>query len=589
MMKRVFWACWTLAWAMGLAAVSVSAAAAQEKRFALVIGNEAYSGSIGRLEKTHEDAELVASALKTAGFAVDIQKDLDKDGMDDAIDRLLLNLERNPDSIGFFYFSGHGTSAALTGQGRVNMLIPVRGPDEPEIESRSQLIRGAVRMDALIDALAATGSKAIFVVSDACRDELAFSETKGADKGFGVVPARPGVLIAFATAAGSTAPDDGLFSRALAEEIVAPGKKARHAVIDALSKVTEKRSLRDQPFAAPGFIPDDVCFVSCDAGGGAAPAAAAVVQRPAPEPEPAVPAQEKAFFDAAASPCEYQDFLDAFPDSVLAPLAQRRAADCKAAPSVVAAPTIEEAKPLAAAATQAKGYLQGGAMPRVTPSSDPACFSLSKKACDAGLYGELKQIGRTFWGGDHAQARTQLENRCNQGYVDHCLAIGGLIQLGLAGFERDPSRAAKLYKDACDAGHPDGCAEYGVMLQEGLGVSKNVSEAARYYRQACNAGSGPGCSYLGVAHTAGLGVPMDAMAALDYLNRGCSKEVSISCYFLAGFAMSGGDSFTASGYLRQACAVGSGDPWSKQACQDEITLNSTGFYYPNYQPPGLLQ
>lgn len=46
------------------------AAAQQEKRYALLIGNQAYDASVGVLKNPHNDIELVAKSLKGQGFEV---------------------------------------------------------------------------------------------------------------------------------------------------------------------------------------------------------------------------------------------------------------------------------------------------------------------------------------------------------------------------------------------------------------------------------------------------------------------------------------------------------------------------------------
>lgn len=555
--------------------------AANEPRFALVIGNEAYPASIGRLENTHEDADRVASALEAAGFSVDRRRDLTKAGTNAAIDDFLIRLESNPGAVGFLYYSGHGTSATLTGQGRVNLLIPVRAEDEAPIESRSQLVRSAVRLDNIIDALAETKAKAIFVAFDACQDEFAFSETKGPDKGFGVVSARPGMLIAFATAAGSTAPDDGLFSRSLAEQIVKPGKIARYAIFDAVASVADKRSTRDQPFTAAGRIPDDVCFIGC-ANSTTAPPPEQIVSR---EPERGIPAIEQAVFDAANSPCEYKDFAETYPGSALAPLARRRAEDC--GKSAAAATPVSSSTPPAAGAP--KGYLDGGALPRVTGATSPTCPSMSQKACSMGLFPEMKRVANDFWSGNRKSVLDLAKRRCNEGVVDYCLTVAAYHQFGLEGYSRDLNKAAKIMEDVCNAGLPEACATYGSMMFDGSLLAQNTPRAVSLMNTACQQGSGTGCLGMGIAHVSGMGAEVNLFTATVYLQQACGKLVSPACYALATMSINMGDSITAAGYLQQGCAIGTGDPWTKQSCRDAQTLQSSGYFYPVNEPPGLLK
>jgi Caspase domain len=48
----------------------VPAATAQEKRIALLIGNQSYDPSVGILKNPHKDIALVGAALATQGFEV---------------------------------------------------------------------------------------------------------------------------------------------------------------------------------------------------------------------------------------------------------------------------------------------------------------------------------------------------------------------------------------------------------------------------------------------------------------------------------------------------------------------------------------
>lgn len=46
-----------------------------EKQYALVIGNEAYAPSIGRLANPHNDVAVLEQALKGLGFEVAVERD----------------------------------------------------------------------------------------------------------------------------------------------------------------------------------------------------------------------------------------------------------------------------------------------------------------------------------------------------------------------------------------------------------------------------------------------------------------------------------------------------------------------------------
>ncbi len=202
-----------------LALLASGTSEAQSKRLALVIGNEAYSGDWQRLNNPHNDAAAVGNALSATGFAVNPRYDLGRGQILAEVQALADQLRiAGPDAIGFFYYSGHGGSATV-GSRRRNYLIPTGAA----ITRADHLLAEGVALEDIVAILEGAGAKAVFIVFDACRNELPWSKG-GADpdKAFGAVSARPGVFIAYATDAGATAPDDGAYARALADQLVRP-------------------------------------------------------------------------------------------------------------------------------------------------------------------------------------------------------------------------------------------------------------------------------------------------------------------------------------------------------------------------------
>jgi formylglycine-generating enzyme required for sulfatase activity len=243
----------------------LAAPAFAETRYALLIGNEDYPAEIGRLRIPHEDVDRMALALEQAGFPranITVLKDVTQTQTNLAVAQLASRLRAaGSDGVGFFYYSGHGGSAEASGV-RQNYLIPAKTP----VTGAEQLPVLGVAVTGIIDALAAADAKAVFIVSDACRNTLPFTSSKGGveDKGMVRVNSRSGLYIAFATADGATAPDDGAFSEALAEQIVRPGQTADRAFTLALRKVASKRSGNRLPFSVDG-LKGDICFAGCQA------------------------------------------------------------------------------------------------------------------------------------------------------------------------------------------------------------------------------------------------------------------------------------------------------------------------------------
>lgn len=263
---------WTAALAIALSPLSSTAAWA-EVRLALLIGNQDYPAEVGRLAKPHDDVALLEASLSATGFEVQSVLDADEREMEAAIAAFALRLDAaGPESVGFFYFSGHGASTEISGRQR-NILLPAR----ESITSAMDLSLKGVRLDEVTESLAQTQAKAVFIVSDACRNTLAWSETRGATRGFAAEPSRPGLFIAMSTSEGETAPDDGAFASALASEILKPGQIAELAFVYAYREVAKSRPGYRLPTAQAALY-EDFYF----AGRGDAPErVAALVSTPA--------------------------------------------------------------------------------------------------------------------------------------------------------------------------------------------------------------------------------------------------------------------------------------------------------------------
>ena len=116
--------------------------------------------------------------------------------MEDRLIAFARKLSTNPDSLGVFYYAGHGVAG-------VNYLIPARS----DIRSKSFLKTKALPVDSALGELSSSGNKFNLVILDACRDNP-FSWSRGGSRGLQVVGNQPpGTTIAFATSAGSTAQD----------------------------------------------------------------------------------------------------------------------------------------------------------------------------------------------------------------------------------------------------------------------------------------------------------------------------------------------------------------------------------------------
>ncbi len=299
-------------------------AALAEERFALVVGNQSYSGALSRLNNPGADAQRIEQALNTTRFqSPGIRHDLNRGQIYAEVRALADRLKRaGPDAIGFFYYSGHGASVSLDGRRR-NYLIPVGAT----ASKADDLLAEGVPLDEIVAILGATRAKAVFIVFDACRNELPWAKgSDDPDKAFATVPIRSGLLLAYATAEGFTAPDDGAFSKALAAELVKPGQEHFEAFRNASRAVGRTRATERLP-----WFSDQV-----DAGivfaGSVAP--------PLPQPD-----SEALFWQSAKSCADFEAYLAQYPRGKFVALARNRLNDAPCKPVAVVPVPVTVSRP----------------------------------------------------------------------------------------------------------------------------------------------------------------------------------------------------------------------------------------------------
>jgi hypothetical protein len=193
------------------------AASYAQQKFALVIGNGAYTG-ITRLNNPANDAADVSAALRGLGFTVDTLTNGSRVQMEEAVTRLQNRLAGEPGSYGFFFYAGHGVQS-----GGENYLIPV----DADIPAETYLRDRALPMQAVLGELNDAGNTLNIVVLDSCRDNP-YSWRRSGSRGLQVVSGQPAdSIIVYATSAGATAADgtgrNGLFTTYLLANLKTPG------------------------------------------------------------------------------------------------------------------------------------------------------------------------------------------------------------------------------------------------------------------------------------------------------------------------------------------------------------------------------
>jgi uncharacterized caspase-like protein len=200
---------------------AAAASAQAEKRIALLIGNQDYDASVGRLKNPHNDISIVGQAQVAQGFELippimEARRSTILGGVRELVRRLN---GAGSDPIGFVYYSGHGAAEKDT---NINYLIPIDAKEPGTTAFWDE----SVKLDDVLRLLDGARSAAKFVVFDACRNELQLP-SKDTTKGLVPVAEQQGMFIAYASAPGRTASDrgdkSGPYAAALAAELSKPG------------------------------------------------------------------------------------------------------------------------------------------------------------------------------------------------------------------------------------------------------------------------------------------------------------------------------------------------------------------------------
>jgi uncharacterized caspase-like protein len=210
-----------------LAAAVPAAAQPAPRRAALVIGNGAYR--VGPLKNPVNDAQALASQLRSFGFEVTQRSDL---GLRDMIEAFRqFSFAARAAAVRLVFYAGHGVQV----KGR-NYLLPV----DTEIRDEDEMPAKSADLTELMDRLGTIRQGINIVILDACRNNpFSGTEILGPDgrrlkfrgataPGLAPVDAPLGSMVAFSTAPGGVALDNpgernSLYTRHLLASMATPG------------------------------------------------------------------------------------------------------------------------------------------------------------------------------------------------------------------------------------------------------------------------------------------------------------------------------------------------------------------------------
>lgn len=235
----------------------VSAATIAGPRLALIIAQTNYSNSaeFSRVNAAESEADHLFQALTATGFSVRRERNLSRDDLERVLGEFRVELDgAGPDAVGFVYYTGHG---AQHPDGDSYLL----GVDA-RLRVKSDYAAYGVSMVNLRNAFGATGSRAVFLVFDACRNVPQLAQEKSGSKGIGRLDASANMLIAYSTDADDTA-KEGIYAPVLAEEIRREGQIAVAAFSEAQRRVAELTGGDQRPWFDPRIY-NKICFASCE-------------------------------------------------------------------------------------------------------------------------------------------------------------------------------------------------------------------------------------------------------------------------------------------------------------------------------------
>jgi hypothetical protein len=225
--------------------------AVAEKRVALVVGNSAYQNAPA-LVNPRNDAQDIGKSLRDLGFSTIVATDLDRAGMNDALDRFSRTV--GGAEIALVYYSGHGMQF-----GGKNFLLPV----EARLESGEDVNRFRLMpVDDVFDVLqGAPGAR--IVILDACRNNPVEDDLKrrlasipggnrdaSLTRGFSRVAAN-GLIVAYATQANDVASDgtgrNSPFAGALLHHVGTPDLDLRQMLFKVQDEVDRLTGGKQRP------------------------------------------------------------------------------------------------------------------------------------------------------------------------------------------------------------------------------------------------------------------------------------------------------------------------------------------------------
>jgi uncharacterized caspase-like protein len=228
-------------------AAHATAAASDEKRYALVIGNKEYK--VGPLPNAVNDASDLAELLKQKNF--EVQKVIDgtrlemRNAIRDFANKLVTG------GVGLFYYSGHGVQ--VDGD---NFLVPI----DADYEYKEEVPDVCVNVSYILRFMETSNNRLNILILDACRNSPFKSFSRSGEKGMVRLEAPTGSIVAYSTAPGFTASDgagrNGLYTSKLMKYMNVPGMKIEDIFKQVRIEVSKESKQKQIPWESNSLMGD---------------------------------------------------------------------------------------------------------------------------------------------------------------------------------------------------------------------------------------------------------------------------------------------------------------------------------------------
>jgi Tfp pilus assembly protein PilF len=262
------------------AAASTAPSFAAGDRYALVIGNAKYPDADAPLKEPINDARDVADELKRDGFNVDIQENLNVDGLRRAFDRLYGKLK--PGSVALIFFSGFGVQS-----NRQSYMLPI----DAQIWTEPDVRRDGFSLETVLGEINSRGAGVKIALIDASRRNPFERRFRSFSAGLAPVIAPNGTLVMYSAALSSVISDNGsdhsLFVQELLKEIRVPDLMAEETLNKTRVGVTRASRQEQVPWISSSLAED---FSFIPGSGGSRPSTPGpVAALPPPNNPPPLP------------------------------------------------------------------------------------------------------------------------------------------------------------------------------------------------------------------------------------------------------------------------------------------------------------